>query len=451
MGRIFGTDGVRGIANGDLTIELAMQIGRAAGMVVEESVGRRPTVLVGKDPRISSDMLEAALSSGLCSAGANVVQLGVVPTPAVAYLTTKYGADAGVMLSASHNPFEYNGIKIFSGEGYKLLDSQEEEIEEIVLDGARPFPLKSAGEIGVITRAENAADDYVNYLKTTVDCDLSGLRVAIDCSNGSASVTAKKLFCGLGAVCDIFHAEPDGRNINEKCGSTHIAELAKLVKAGRYDAGLAFDGDADRCLAVDENGELVDGDRLIALFAYHLKEQGKLKNNTVVATVMSNLGFFKFAEKHGIDTRATRVGDRYVLETMRNENFNIGGEQSGHIIFLDYMPTGDGQLSGVQLLSLLKTFQKPLSQAANVMRTYPQTLLNITATAEMKEALANDETVQQVINSLGEELGGDGRILVRPSGTEPLIRIMVEGQDHRQIEEIARRIADAIQKQGARR
>lgn len=445
MGRIFGTDGVRGVANGDLTVELALDIGRAAGMVVEESTGRQPTFLVGKDTRISSDMLESALTAGLCSSGANVILLGVVPTPAVALLVRQYHADAGIMLSASHNPYEYNGIKIFSGEGYKLLDAQEDEIEQIVLDHIKPYSIKSSDGIGSVRVARTAVDDYVDYLKTTIDGNLSGMRVALDCANGSASVTAKKLFEGLGAQCDIFHASPDGMNINTGCGSTHIGEIADIVRKGRYDAGLAFDGDADRCLAVDENGVLVDGDRLIALFAYHMKEQGKLKNNTFVATVMSNLGLFKFAQAHDIDTRATKVGDRYVLETMLADDFCIGGEQSGHIIFRDFMTTGDGQLSGIQLLSLLKEFKKPLSEAAGVMRVYPQTLLNIRATPEMKNALDADAHVQNVIKELENVLGGDGRILVRASGTEPLIRIMVEGQDTKQIEKIAQDIADAIQ------
>ena len=448
MGRLFGTDGVRGIANGDLTVELATNIGRAAAMVVEEAINRQPTFLVGKDTRLSSDMLEAALAAGLCSTGANVVLLGVVPTPAVAYLVKRYGADAGIMLSASHNPFEYNGIKIFSNEGFKLLDSQEEEIEKIVLDQLKPYSIRSGREIGAITRAKTAADDYVEYLKTTVECDLTGLRVALDCANGSASVTAQKLFEGLGAHCDIFHANPDGRNVNDHCGSTHVEELGKLVREGSYDAGLAFDGDADRCLAVDEHGELVDGDRLIALFAYHLKEQGKLKNNTFVATIMSNLGLFQFAKSHGIESRATKVGDRYVLECMRQEDFCIGGEQSGHIIFRDYMPTGDGQLTGIQLLSLLKVFRKPLSEAAGVMRVFPQTLLNIRATPQMKAALDCDEHVQTCIRSLNDSLGENGRILVRPSGTEPLIRIMVEGQNLSEIEQIAQEIASVIQHKG---
>lgn len=444
MGRIFGTDGVRGIANGDLSIELAMNIGRAAGMVVEEAICRKPVFLVGKDTRLSSDMLEAALAAGLCSAGADVIRLGVVPTPAVAYLVTRYQADAGIMLSASHNPFEYNGIKIFSGEGFKLRDEQEEEIEQIVLDHLKPYSVKAPADIGVISDAAHAAEDYVNYLHSTVEGDLSGLRVALDCSNGSASVTAKALFEGLGATCDIFHAEPDGVNVNRNCGSTHVEELGHLVKNGNYDAGLAFDGDADRCLAVDENGDLVDGDRLIALFAYHLKEQGKLKGNTLVATVMSNLGLFKFAQQHDIGTRATKVGDRYVLECMLKEDFCIGGEQSGHIIFRDFMTTGDGQLTGIQLLSMLKEFGKKLSEAASVMKTYPQTLLNVSATPEMKAALENDEKVRAVISKLEKKLSDEGRILVRASGTEPLIRIMVEGQNTALTEEIAQEIAAAI-------
>lgn len=445
MGRLFGTDGIRGVANGDLSIELVTKIGRAAAMVVGESIDRQPTFLVGKDTRLSSGMLESALAAGLCSAGANVVFLGVVPTPAVAYLVKHYHADAGVMLSASHNPFEYNGIKIFSSEGFKLLDSQEEEIEQIILDQIKPYLVKLNSEIGTVTYAKNAANDYISYLKTTVECDLSGLRVALDCANGSASVTAQQLFEGLGAQCDVFHSAPNGININDHCGSTHIDELAEIVKSGSYDAGIAFDGDADRCLAVDENGELVDGDRLIALFAYHLKEQGKLKNNTLVATIMSNLGLFKFAKAHDINTRATKVGDRYVLECMRQENFCIGGEQSGHIIFRDFMTTGDGQLTGIQLLNLLKIFKKPLSEAAGVMRLFPQTLLNIHATPEMKAALHGDDQVQACIKRFDDQLGDNGRILVRPSGTEPLIRIMVEGQDIAEIQEIAQEIALAIQ------
>lgn len=444
MGRIFGTDGVRGVANADLSIELAMNIGRAAGMVVEEAIGRQPVFLVASDTRLSADMLESAMAAGLCSAGANVVMLGIVPTPAVAYLVTKYQADAGIMLSASHNPYEYNGIKIFNGQGYKLLDAQEDEIEQIVLDHAIPYAVKAPHELGRITRAENASEDYVEFLASTVKTSLAGMRIAVDCANGSASVTAKSLFDRLGVQADIFHADPDGCNINHGCGSTHIDQLAELVTKGGYDGGLAFDGDADRCLAVDEKGRLMDGDHLLAFFAYRLKSQGKLKQNTLVATVMSNLGLFKFGEEHGIDVRAAKVGDRYVLETMRSEGFLIGGEQSGHMIFLDHLTTGDGQLSGIQLLCFLKEAGMTFSQAADVMRAYPQTLLNIEATPEMKEALGNDQRVCAVIDSLGARLGANGRVLVRPSGTEPLIRIMVEGQVLSEIEEIAKEIASAI-------
>lgn len=439
MGRIFGTDGVRGIANGDLSIELAMNIGRAAGMVVEEAIGKAPTFLLGMDTRLSGDMLESAMAAGLCSAGANVVLLGIVPTPAVAYLVKLYGADAGVMLSASHNPYEYNGIKIFNGKGYKLLDAQEQEIEEIVLDHVKPYSVKGPHEVGRVTKAPRGVEDYITYLASTAEGDFSGLRVAVDCANGSAGVTAPQLFERLHVQADVFHAAHDGRNINDHCGSTHIDTVAEVVRRGGYDLGLAFDGDADRLLVVDEAGELVDGDRLMALFAYSMKSQGKLKNNTLVATVMSNLGLFKFGEAQGINVRAAKVGDRYVLEEMRAGGYSLGGEQSGHIIFLDYMTTGDGQLSAVQLLNLLKKAKMPLSKVAGVMKVYPQTLVNIEATAELKSRL-EEEAVRRKIDGCAQRLEGNGRVLVRPSGTEPLIRIMVEGPDT----EVTRTVAGEI-------
>lgn len=445
MGRIFGTDGVRGIANGDLSIELAMNLGRAAGMVVEETIGRQPTFLLGMDTRLSGDMLESAMAAGLCSAGANVKLLGVVPTPAVAYLVRLYGADAGIMLSASHNPYDYNGIKIFSGEGYKLLDAQEDEIEQIVLDHVKPYSVKAAHEIGRVSTAPRAVEDYVTYLASTAEGHFDGLRVAVDCANGSASVTAPLLFDRLGVDADFYHEAYDGRNINDRCGSTHIGTVAEIVRRGGYDLGLAFDGDADRLLVVDENGETVDGDRLMAMFAYDMKRRGKLKNNTLVATVMSNLGLFKFGEQSGVALRAAKVGDRYVLEEMRAGDFNLGGEQSGHIIFLDYMTTGDGQLSAVQLLNLLRDTGEPLSKAASLMRVYPQTLLNITATAEMKRML-EDEELRRAIDARSEQLEGNGRVLVRPSGTEPLIRVMVEGPEVSVTEAVAREIAELLQK-----
>lgn len=445
MGRIFGTDGVRGVANADLTIELAMDIGRAAAMVVEESIGRKPLFLVGMDTRLSGHMLESAMTAGLCSAGADVLQLGVVPTPAVAYLVTKYGADAGIMLSASHNPYEYNGIKIFNGSGYKLLDSQEEEMEEIVLDHLRPYSVKTPHELGHVRRADNAAADYVSYLASTVSEDLSGLRVAVDCANGSAGRTAAMLFERLGVKADIFHADDDGVNINLDCGSTHMGFLQRLVPEKGYDLGLAFDGDADRCLAVDEKGALIDGDQMMAIFAYHMKAKGRLKNNMLVATVMSNLGLFKFGEENGVGVLSAKVGDRYVLEMMLAEDARIGGEQSGHIIFRDFMTTGDGQLSAIQLLALLAHDKAALSQAAGLMRVYPQVLVNVEATPEMKQALETDARVREEIARQEQRLGTEGRVLVRPSGTEPLIRVMVEGPEQGMIDEIARTIAAAIE------
>ncbi len=446
MGKLFGTDGVRGVANRDLTAELAMQIGRATGMVVKNAAGRRPSVLVGKDTRISSDLLEAALTAGLCAAGADVVRLGVIPTPAVAYLVTRYGADAGVMLSASHNPYEYNGIKVFNAQGYKLPDASEEEIERLVL-GQEPFDPPALGaEIGrVSSREAQAAEDYAAYLRSTLPGGLEGLRVALDCANGSASVTAGRVFQALGAECEILHASPNGVNINDRCGSTHLESLRQAVVAGGFDVGLAFDGDADRCLAVDERGGLVDGDRLMALFAAHLQRQGKLPHDTFVATVMSNLGLFKFAEAYHLHTRSAQVGDRYVLETMLQEDFWLGGEQSGHIIFREFMTTGDGQLSGLQLLGLMKEQGKPLSQLAAVMQVYPQTLVNIHATPARKAAFAQDERVRQAIDAASRQLGDNGRVLVRPSGTEPLIRVMVEGRELEEIEGIARELAQVIE------
>ena len=446
MGKLFGTDGVRGVANRDLTGKLAMQIGQAAGMVVKNSTGRRPSVLVGKDTRISSDLLEAALTAGLCAAGADVVHLGVLPTPAVAYLVTKYSADAGIMISASHNPYPYNGIKIFNSQGYKLSDEQEGEIEQLVL-GEEPFdPPAQDGEIGrVFSQEGRAAEDYAAYLCGTLAGDLSGLRVALDCANGSASVTAGRIFQSLGADCRILHAFPNGVNINDRCGSTHLESLRQAVLEGGFDVGLAFDGDADRCLAVDEQGGLVDGDRLMALFAYHLQSQGKLHHDTFVATVMSNLGLFKFAESHHMHTRSAQVGDRYVLETMLKEDFWLGGEQSGHIIFREFMTTGDGQLSGLQLLGLMKGQGKSLSQLAGLMKVYPQTLVNIHSTPARMASFSQDERVRQAIHRANQQWGENGRVLVRPSGTEPLIRVMVEGPDLDQIQEIAQELVQVIE------
>ncbi len=444
MGRLFGTDGARGVANTELTCELAMNIGRAAAMVLTSSEVEHPTFLIGKDTRVSGDMLEGALVAGLCSVGANVKILGVVPTPAVAYLVSKYKADAGIMISASHNPYEFNGIKLFNDEGFKLPDELEEQIESIVLDNSEPYKVCSRDALGSVEYIAEAADEYINHVVSTVDYDLSGMRIALDCSNGSASRTAKKLFEKLGAECHMLFDHPDGININENCGSTHTETLMRYVRDNNLDAGLAFDGDADRCLAVDDNGELVDGDYIIAIIAADFKSRGKLKNNTVVGTVMTNMGFQKFCEVNGMKFVSTKVGDRYVLEAMRLEDYNIGGEQSGHVICLDYSTTGDGQLTGAQLLSLINRRQARLSSIATLMERYPQILINVKVENENKNKFYTDKEVKEEIKRVENILEGRGRILVRLSGTEPIIRVMLEGEDYAEISRLANETAAVI-------
>lgn len=445
MGRIFGTDGARGVANTEISCTLAMDIGRAAAMVVaRDHHKRKPVFLVGHDTRISHDMLESAIAAGLCSVGADVVTLGTVPTPAVAYLVANSDADAAIMLSASHNPYEFNGIKIFGAEGFKLTDEEEMEIEEIVLDHILPYDLKWNDELGVIRSGETLVEQYIDHIVSTVEGDLSGIRVAADCANGSASATAAKIFAKLGADVTILNDEPNGVNINDNCGSTHIDVLGKYARENGFDLGVAFDGDADRCLAVDENGELVDGDKLIAIFASQLKQEGKLANNTAVVTVMSNMGFFKFAEQAGIHVEKTSVGDRYVLQNMLEHGHCIGGEQSGHIIFREFMTTGDGQLTAVQLLRAIKKSGKKLSELAQLMQVYPQVILNVRADKEMKRMVKVDEGVLKRQQQLEEGMNGNGRILVRPSGTEPVIRIMVEGLDREAIMNAAKSMEQII-------
>ncbi len=445
MGRIFGTDGARGVANTEISCTLAMDIGRAAAMVVaRDHHKRKPVFLVGHDTRISHDMLESAIAAGLCSVGADVVTLGTVPTPAVAYLVANSDADAAIMLSASHNPYEFNGIKIFGAEGFKLTDEEEMEIEEIVLDHILPYDLKWNDELGVIRSGETLVEQYIDHIVSTVEGDLSGIRVAADCANGSASATAAKIFAKLGADVTILNDKPNGVNINDNCGSTHIDMLGKYVRENGFDLGVAFDGDADRCLAVDENGELVDGDKLIAIFSSQMKREGKLANDTAVVTVMSNMGFFKFAEQAGIHVEKTSVGDRYVLQNMLEHGHCIGGEQSGHIIFREFMTTGDGQLTAVQLLRAIKKSGKKLSELAQLMQVYPQVILNVRADKEMKRMVKVDEGVLKRQQQLEEGMNGNGRILVRPSGTEPVIRIMVEGLDREAIMNAAKSMEQII-------
>lgn len=445
MGRLFGTDGVRGVANDSLTPELALQIGRAAAMVlIKESKSDKPTVLIGKDTRASGDMIEAALTAGFTSIGCNVLSVGIVPTPAVAYLVCKYGCEAGVMISASHNPCEYNGIKIFQKTGYKLDDAIEEEIESIILDNSQEIPAMLGGKVGNRLYCKTAVNDYIDHVVSTASVRFDGLSIALDCANGSASVCAKEIFTALGAKCLMLSDTPDGVNINDNCGSTHPEELMHFVKDAGLDLGLAFDGDADRMLAVDENGELIDGDKVIAICAKRMKDEGKLVKDTAVVTVMSNMGFFKFCKENGIECAKTAVGDRYVLERMLKDGYNIGGEQSGHVIFLDYASTGDGELSGVQLVETVVKSGKKLSELAQIMQVYPQVLINVKVTPEGKQKYNNDEYIISAVQEAEMELSGEGRVLVRVSGTEPLVRVMLEGADIDQITKLGNSIADVV-------
>lgn len=444
MGRLFGTDGARGVANVELTPMLAMNIGRAAAMVLTNDEIEQPTFIIGRDTRLSGDMLEGALVAGLCSVGANVKLLGVVPTPAVAYLVGKYGADAGIMISASHNPFEFNGIKIFSSDGCKLPDDLENRIEEIVLDEVVPYTVADDKKIGTVTREESAVDEYIEHIVKSVGCDLEGMEIALDCSNGSSSRTAEKMFTKLGAKVHMLFDSPDGVNINKDCGSTHIGRLQNYVREHKLCCGLAFDGDADRCLAVDENGNLVDGDYLIAICAKDMKDRGVLKKNAVVGTVMTNMGFNKFCDENDMHFVSTKVGDRYVLEAMLREGYNIGGEQSGHIIFLDYATTGDGELSGAMILSIMKRTGKKLSELAKVMERLPQVLINVKVSAKGKLSFYTDKEIKAEIKRITEILGDRGRILIRVSGTEPLVRVMLEGESLEEIQNLAEEAAQVV-------
>lgn len=445
MGRLFGTDGARGIANTEISCELALKIGRATAMVLGESTGNRKLkILVGTDTRISADMLACAIAAGFCSVGCDVLQLGVVPTPAVAFLVKEYSYDAGVMISASHNPCEYNGIKIFRSNGYKLPDEMEEKIEAIILDEIVPPPLKVGGEVGSVTSGRNALKDYIHHIESTAVAHFYGMRIAIDCANGSASETANELFRRLGAECTVFNCRPDGENINRNCGSTHIEVLQKYVKDNGFDLGFAFDGDADRLLCVDEDGALVDGDKIMAICAKAMKDAGRLNANTLVATVMSNMGLFAFCEKNGIRCEKTKVGDRYVLEKMLEKGYHIGGEQSGHVIFLDHATTGDGQLTAVQLLNVLRTTGKSLKELASEIEIFPQVLINVRVSSLGKLRLFEDADIKIAIEEAEKELGESGRVLVRASGTEPLVRVMLEGRNEEQINRIASQIAEVV-------
>ena len=444
MGRMFGTDGVRGIANTELTAGLAYELGRAGAYVLTEGA-HKPKILVAKDTRISGDMLESALIAGILSVGAEAVVLGVVPTPAVAYLTRKYGADAGVMISASHNPVEYNGIKYFNDKGYKLSDELEDEIQRVIESGFEGVQNPTGTDIGRETIEKSALDDYIEFAKDTAPYTLKGMRIALDCANGAAYEASVKAFRDLGAEVFVINDNPDGTNINEKCGSTHPEELMEYVVKKKCDIGFAFDGDADRCLAVDEKGTLISGDFTLMLCGSYLKELGKLNNDTLVVTVMSNLGLDIACKKLGINLVKTSVGDRYVLEEMVKDNYVLGGEQSGHIIFLDYNTTGDGLITALQIATIVKKKGKSLSELCSVMKDLPQVLANATIPNTKKHLYLEDAEIQAEIKKIEDKLNGVGRVLIRPSGTEPLVRVMLEGENQEEIDAMAHGLAKLIE------
>lgn len=445
MGRLFGTDGVRGVANDELTPLLAMQLGQAGAYVLTRENMHKPTIMVGCDTRISGDMLANALMAGICSVGANAVYVGVLPTPAVAYLTRKYKVDAGVVISASHNPVEFNGIKFFDGDGYKLPDELEDEIDAIIkndMNGIR-FPIGS--NVGKIKYRTDAREEYINHSVQSVKVDLSGMKIVVDCAEGASYYTSVEALRELGGNIVPIHNMPDGTNINANCGSTHMQELQARVVYEKADIGLAFDGDADRLLAVDETGNIIDGDQIMSIVGMHMKENHELVNDTIVATVMSNLGFFLMGEKNGIHIEQTKVGDRYVLERMKEIGASLGGEQSGHIIFLKENTTGDGLLSALHLLKVMADTGKKLSELAGIMEVLPQALVNAKVPNHKKEHYMEYPEIADAIKKLNEKFAGEGRVLIRPSGTEPLVRVMIEGKDQQMIEKDARQLAELIQ------
>ncbi|VEF49855.1 phosphoglucosamine mutase [Bacillus freudenreichii] len=444
MGKYFGTDGVRGVANTELTPELAFKLGRFGGYVLTKSA-EHPKVLIGRDTRISGHMLEGALVAGLLSIGAEVMRLGVISTPGVAYLTKALGAQAGVMISASHNPVPDNGIKFFGPDGFKLSDEEEAEIEELLDLNKDNLPRPTGGNLGTVNDYFEGGQKYLQFLKQTVDEEFTDIHVALDCANGATSALATHLFADLDADTSTMGASPNGLNINDGVGSTHPEALAAFVKEKNADIGLAFDGDGDRLIAIDENGEVVDGDQIMYICAKHMKDEGRLKQDTVVSTVMSNLGFYKAVEANGMRSVPTAVGDRYVVEEMKKNDYNLGGEQSGHIIFLDYNTTGDGLLTGLQLVNIMRLTDKPLSELAKEMTKFPQKLVNVRV--QDKHHVTDNEKVKIVIEEVEGEMNGNGRILVRPSGTEPLVRVMVEAPTEEACEEYVQRIADVVKEE----
>ncbi|MDM5329352.1 phosphoglucosamine mutase [Neobacillus sp. CF12] len=441
MGKYFGTDGVRGVANSELTPELAFKLGRFGGFVLTKDKDR-PKVLIGRDTRVSGHMLEGALVAGLLSIGAEVMRLGVISTPGVSYLTKALGAEAGVMISASHNPVADNGIKFFGPDGFKLSDEQELEIEELIDMDEDQLPRPVGAELGQVMDYFEGGQKYLQYLKNTVDEDFSGIHIALDCAHGATSSLATHLFADLDADISVMGASPNGININAGVGSTHPEALAVMLKEKGADVGLSFDGDGDRLIAIDEKGNIVDGDQIMFICGKYMKEQGRLKHSTIVSTVMSNLGFYKGLEVLGIQSVPTAVGDRYVVEEMKKNGFNLGGEQSGHIIFLDYNTTGDGLLTGLQLVNIMKSTKKKLSELAADMKKFPQKLVNVRVTD--KHHVTDNEKVKAIIEQVEAEMNGNGRILVRPSGTEPLVRVMAEAPTEELCESYVDRIVSVV-------
>ena len=446
MGKLFGTDGIRGVVGETLTAELAYRVGQAITIVLTEQKGSAPTITIGKDTRISSDMLESALMAGICAMGGSVMPFGTIPTPAVAFLTVQEEADAGIVISASHNPYEHNGIKIFGAQGYKLSDEMEEKVEDIVLS-KESLPVKTHDQIGMrLHGMRQMKSDYIDHLLSTVDCDMRGLRVLVDCANGAASATAPGLFGKLPLHADFIFDKPDGININNGCGSTHMETLCRGVVAGKYDLGIAFDGDADRCLLVDEKGHIIDGDKVLAVCGKAMRRKGSLNGNAIVATVMSNLGLHEFCRKGDFLLVCTDVGDRHVLEKMIECGYMIGGEQSGHTIFREYATTGDGELTALQFIQAYCEAGVPASELVSCCAQYPQELINVpvSAVGGAKERIMADDRLWEQVRSQEEALNGEGRILVRPSGTEALIRVMVEAKTVEIAHNVAKALAEFI-------
>ena len=451
MRKYFGTDGIRRIANTELTPELVYKVAKSGAYVLSKHTDHVPTILIGRDTRLSGTLIESAMVAGFLSYGANVKLLGVIPTPAVAYLTRKLKADASVVISASHNTFEFNGIKFFSNKGMKIPDSLEEEIEEVMESGKIEELTAVRDKIGVYENCENLIDEYVYFFRKNFDTNMDKINredfvIGLDTANGATYKVAEKIFTSLGIRYKIINNNPNGININDKCGSTHIEFLQKYVVENNLSMGFAYDGDGDRCLAVDEKGNLIDGDKIMAIISKYLKEKGKLLKDTIVATVMSNLGLHKYAEKNELKLEQTQVGDRYVLEEMLKNEYNLGGEQSGHIILLDYNPTGDGILTSIMLIQAVLESNKKASELTEIIKLYPQVLVNAKVNSEKKYDYDKNEEIQNAIKELEKEFDGNGRVLIRPSGTEPLVRVMIEGENQQDINKKAKEMAKLIEK-----